>query len=188
MRTSYLVVGGWAVANLALTAVMLVFRPMSIEVTLHVVASVLVAGFAVAVLLAVRAGRVGVQQRQPRHAYAAALLGAGTVIGLTGFALGWWISVFALFPLLAAAWLLPTERLERSARPWPVAADDVGAAGRARRVHDGSSLGRAEAVPDRHPAHAPPARTGTASGPARVAALLIAGVGAGVGRLRGRRR
>ena len=177
MRAAVLVVLAWAVVNLVLTALMFVFRPAPIEYVLHVVASVLVAAFGVLLFVAVRTDRgTGPQTRQPRRAGAAAMLGIGTVVGLTAFAVGWWMAVFAVFPLGAAAWLLRGERLGAGARPWPAVPEDaVPVTGRAPRTHDGSGPGVAVAVPGTHPGHGPPHRT-TASGPARVAALLLAGL------------
>lgn len=177
MRAAVLVVVAWAVVNLVLTAVMFVFRPAPIEYLMHVVASVLVVAFGVLLFAAVRTGRgTGPELRQPRRARAAAMLGLGTVVGLTAFAVGWWVAVFAVFPLGAAVWLLRGERLGAGARPWPVVPEDAQpVTGRTRRTHDGSELGLAVAVPDAHPAHGPPHRT-RASGPARVAALLLAGL------------
>jgi hypothetical protein len=123
---------------------------------LYIGGSALVAVFGLAVLLAVRAGRVGAQQRQPRRASAAVFAVIGVALGLAGFAYGWWLSVFAFYPLALAAWVLRGERLPRGARPWPVALDGAEPAEGSRLVYHGSSMGDAVPVPAEHRAHGPP--------------------------------
>lgn len=123
---------------------------------LYLAGMALVAGFAVAILLAVRAGRVGPQHRQPRRAGAAAVAAIALAIILPGAVYAWWLSAFGLYLLGFAAWLLRGERRSREAHPWPVALDSAGPARRPGLVHHGSPLGAAVAVPGEHAAHGPP--------------------------------
>ena len=121
LKPAHAVVGAWAAANLVLALVHLGFHPRSLPFFLYIGGTAVVAGFGLAVLLAVRAGRVGAQQRQPRRASAAVLAVIGVALGLAGFAYGWWLSALAFYPVALAAWVLRGERLPRGARPWPVA-------------------------------------------------------------------
>lgn len=157
MKPAHAVVGAWAAANLALAVIVLAFHAGPLQLMIHVGAAAIVAGFGLAVLLAVRTGRVGPQRRQPRSASAAVFAGLGVAAGLTGLAYGWWLSVLGLYSLALAAWLVRGERLPRGARPWPVALDGAEPSGPARLTHPGSSLGAAMALPVEHAAHAPPA-------------------------------
>lgn len=189
MKPSHAVVGGWAAGNVVLALVLLAFSPAPLPVLLYIAATALVAGFGMAVLLAVRAGRVGAQRQQPRRASAAVFAVLGLAVGLTGFAFGWWFSVFALYPLGLAAWLLRGERLPPGARPWPVALEGAVPAGPSHFVHHGSSIGITTAVPAEHAAHGPPPPPPpTPSGRLRAAALLMIAARAVVDLLRRRRR
>jgi hypothetical protein len=156
LKPTHAVVGAWAAANLVLALVHLGFHPRSLPFFLYIGGTAVVAGFGLAVLLAVRAGRVGTQQRQPRRAGAAVLAVIGVALGLAGFAYGWWLSALAFYPLALAAWVLRGERLPRGVRPWPVALDGAEPARGPRLVYHGSSIGNAVPVPEEHPAHGPP--------------------------------
>ncbi|PZS39508.1 MAG: hypothetical protein DLM62_07850 [Pseudonocardiales bacterium] len=195
-------VGAWAAANLGLALIMLAFPLQPVELSVHVAAAAIVAGFGITVLLAMRAGRVGTQQRQPRTARAAVFAGLGVAMGLTGLAYGWWLSVLGAYPLALAAWLVRGERLPRGARPWPVVQDGAQPANPASLVYHGSSLGAAVALPTEHPAHGAPPTPSSPPDRSRLpaaqpsdnlvrAVLLVALVSAArsvVNVLRGRRR
>lgn len=197
LKPSHAVVGGWAAGNVVLALVLLGFGPFefstgALPFLLYIAATVIVASFGLAVLVAVRSGRVGAQRRQPRRASAAVFAVLGLAVALTAFSYGpygWWLALLGLYPLGLAAWLVRGERLRPGARPWPVAPDLAEPAGPARLVHDGSSVGVAVAVPAEHAAHGPPPqpsrrlRTAVRSG-----GLLIAVGRAAVDLLRGRRR
>jgi hypothetical protein len=172
MKPAHAVVGGWAAANLALALILLAFRPGPLELMIHIIAAALIAGFGSAVLLAVRAGRVGPQQRQPRRASAAVFAALGVALGLTGLAYGWWLSALGLYPLGLAAWLVRGERLPQGTRPWPVALDGAPPGGPPHLVHHGSSIGVSVAVPAEHPAHGPPPPP-PASRPVRIGVVLV---------------
>ena len=62
MRPSHAVVGLWAAGNLVLALVLFLFTPAPPVALLYVTSVAIVAGFGLAVLLALRSGRVGVQQ------------------------------------------------------------------------------------------------------------------------------
>ena len=156
MKPSHGVVGAWAAGNVVLTLVMLLFSPRPLPFFLYLAGSALVAGFGLAVLMAVRTGRDGPQRRQPRRASAAVVAALGAAVGLTGFAYGWWLSVLGVYLLGVAAWLVRGERLPAGARPWPVALGDAEPAGQPVLAYHGSSIGTAVPVPAEHPAHGPP--------------------------------
>lgn len=186
---SYLVVQGWAATNLVLALILLLgFRPGPLEALVHIASVVLLTGFGLVVLLAMRTGRVGVQSRQPRRSSAAVFAALGLAVGLTGFAYGYWLGLLGLYPLGIAAWVLRGERLERGVRPWPVALDGAEPAGPPRLVYHGSSIGGAVAVPVEHPAHGPPPPPPPRrSSRLRSAVLLVAGARAVADLLRRRR-
>lgn len=158
MKLSHGVVGAWAAANLALGLIILGFTPARpLQFFAHIGGTLMVAIFGLAVLLAVRTGHVGAQQRQPRRATAAVIAALACAVGLSGFAYGWWLSMFGVYLLGVAAWLVRGERLRGGARPWPVARADAEPAGKPAMVYHGSSIGTAVPVPAEHPAHGPPA-------------------------------
>lgn len=193
MKPSHGVVGAWAAGILVLALIHLAFRPRPLPFFIFVGGSAVVAGFGLAVLLAMRAGYDGPQRRQPRRARAAVVAALGAAMGLTGFAYGWWLSVLGIYLLFVAAWLLRGERLHRGARPWPVALDDAEPADRPMLVYRGSTIGTAVPVPPDHPAHGPPPPPPPA--PQRsatvqrgiVAVLLVSAARAIVNVLKGRR-
>lgn len=156
LEPAHAVVGAWAAGNLVLALVHLAFHPRALPFFLYIAGSAVVAGFGLVVLLAVRTGQVGAQQRQPRRASAAVLAVIAVALGLAGFTYGWWLSVLGLYPLMLAAWVLRGERLPRGARPWPVALDGTEPADGPRLVYHGSATGTAVPVPEDHPAHGPP--------------------------------
>ncbi len=157
-RPAHAVVGGWAAANLGLALGLLAFRPGTLELMIHIAATAAVAGFGLAVLVALRTGREGPQVRQPRRATAGVLVALGLAVGLSGFAYGWWLALLGIYPLLLGALLglARRERLPLGAQPWPVALDGAEPAGHPSLAHDGSSLGAAVALPADHPGHGPP--------------------------------
>lgn len=156
MSREFAVVGGWAAANAGLALGLLAFpQPMILPVLIFVGAAVLVALFGLVAMLAVHADQGGVRIRQPHRARAAALAGVGVAVALTGLAYGWWISLFAVYPLSLALWFARGERLRPGTRPWPAVLDEAEPAGVPRFAHEGSSLGVAVPVPDEHPAHGP---------------------------------
>ena len=156
MKPSHGVVGAWAAGILVLALIHLAFRSRPLPFFIFVGGSAVVAGFGLAVLLAVRTGRDGHQRRQPRRASASVVGALGTAMGLTGFAYGWWLSVLGIYLLGVAAWLVRGERLRPAARPWPVVLGDAEPADRPALVYHGSSIGTAVPIPADHPAHGPP--------------------------------
>lgn len=192
MKPSHAVVGGWAALNLVLALILAsVFQPAGpLEQFLYIWSAALVAGFGLIVALAVRSGRVGVQQRQPRSAAAGVFAVLGLTVALLGYVYFWPLSLLGIYPLGLAAWLLLRgERLPAGVRPWPVALDDAEPAGPPRFAHQGSGVGTATAVPEQHDAHGPPRPPPPPpSRPARGAVLLLAGARALADLLRGRRR
>jgi hypothetical protein len=159
MKPSHGVVGVWAAGNVVLAMAQLPFKPRPLPFFLYLAACALVAGFGLAALLAVRTGHVGVQRRQPRRASAAVVGALGVAVGVAGFAYDWWLSMFGVYLLGLAAWLLRGERLPTEARPWPVAVADAQPAGEPIFVHHGSSVGTAVPIPADHAAHGPPLPT-----------------------------
>lgn len=157
MRPAHTVVGAWAAGNLVLALVLLAFTPTPLVALLYVASAGIVAAFGLAVLAAIRGGRVGVQQRQPRRATAAVFVAVAAGLGLTGLAYGWWVSALAVYPLGVAAWMLRGERLPADARPWPVVSDRAEPAGPPQYVYRGTSTGTAVPVPAEHAAHGAPA-------------------------------
>jgi hypothetical protein len=193
MKPSHGVVGTWAAGILVLALIHLAFRPRPLPFFIFIGGSAVVAGFGLAVLLAVRTGRDGVQCRQPRRASAAVVAALGAAMGLSGFAYGWWLSVLAVYLLGVAAWLVRGERLRPAARPWPVALGDTQPAARPALVYHGSSIGTAVPVPADHPAHGPPPPAPPAPEPSATVrrgvllVLLVSAVRAVVNVLKGRR-
>lgn len=191
MQPQHAVVGGWAALNLVLALILVsVFGPGGrMEQFVYLWSAALVAGFGLLVALAVRAGRVGTQQRQPRSAGAAVFAVLGLAVALLGYVYLWQLSLFAIFPLGLAVRLLREERLRDGARPWPVALDDREPAGPPRFAHQGSGVGTATPVPEHHDAHGPPPPPPRPpSRPARGTVLLLAGARVVADLLRGRRR
>jgi hypothetical protein len=193
MKPSHGVVGAWAAGNLVLALVHLAFRPRPLPFFIYIGGSAVVAGFGLAVLLAMRAGHDGPQRRQPRRASAAVVAALGAAMGLTGFAYGWWLSVLGVYLLGVAAWLVRGERLRPGARPWPVALGDAQPADRPALVYHGSSIGTAVPVPADHPAHGPPPPAPPAPEPSATVrrgillVLLVTAARAIVNVLKGRR-
>jgi hypothetical protein len=142
MRSTYGTVAGWGAALLALGLILIAYRPFTrttgpLPFLLLVTAALILAGFAGVVWLAVRADRVGPQTRQPRRATAGVNTAAVVAIGLTGFALGWWVALFAVYPLLVVLWSVRGDRVPAGARPPDLTArppDDP-----PLLVHDGES-------------------------------------------------
>jgi hypothetical protein len=193
MKPSHGVVGAWAAGNVVLAMAQLGFHPRPLPFFLYLAGSALVAGFGLAVLLAVRTGRDGPQRRQPRRASAAVVAALGAAMGLTGFAYGWWLSVLGVYLLGVAAWLVRGERLRPGAHPWPVALGDAQPADRPALVYHGSSIGSSVPIPADHPAHGPPPAAAPAPEPSATVrrgillVLLVTAARAIVNVLKGRR-
>lgn len=195
-KPAHLVVGGWAAFHLVLALIIFAFGPKGpLEAWIAIPSVVLVAGFGLAVLLALRAGRAGVQQRQPRGARAAVFTALGLAVGLTGFVYGWWMGLLGVYPLGLAVWLWRGERLGSGAQPFPVALDGAEPTSPPRFVHHGSSIGVATAVPPEHAVHGPPRPPPPPPPPLsppwrwlRGAILVVAGGRAAVNLLRARRK
>ncbi|MCE0767112.1 hypothetical protein LWC35_30025 [Pseudonocardia kujensis] len=158
LRTGHLVVGAWVAGNGVLAGLMLGFRPQPISMLLWLFDLLLVSGFGLAVVLALRARRgVGTTVRMPVRSTAAVL----TALGLTlaGLALAYgrlWLLV-ALYPLVAAAILVRGERVPAGTRPEPAALDGMPPAPDPRpQRYDGTTTGEAVPVPAGHPARALP--------------------------------
>jgi hypothetical protein len=66
-------------------------------------------------------------------------------IGLAGAALGWWLSLFAIYPLLAAARSLGRDRVAADAQVWPRTVEPP-PTGTPRLVHDGTAHSTTEQV------------------------------------------
>ncbi|MDN5747336.1 MAG: hypothetical protein L0H64_02225 [Pseudonocardia sp.] len=179
---SHMVVGGWAAGLTVLAIVLAVpFDPGEyatgpLPYLMYLGAAGVVAAFGVAVLLTRRAGRAGVQQRQPMRATTAVHLALAMGFGLLGLVYGWYWSVLAAYPLGAAIWTLRGERLPAGTDPWPVASDEAAPAGPPGFVYRGSSVGTTTPVPADHAAHGPPAvRPPPALGPVRRAGRGLLG-------------
>jgi hypothetical protein len=192
LRTGHLIVGAWTAGNGVLAGIMLGFRPQPISMLLWLFDLLLLSGFGLAVLLALRAGRgIGTTVRMPVRSTAAVL----TAIGLTlaGLALpyGWLWLLVALYPLIAAAVLVRGERVPAGIRPDPAALDGMPPAPDPRpQQHDGTTTGRSVPVPAEHPVRAadPPAPPEPPRRRGRLLLLLAAVPDAVGAALRRRRR
>ncbi|HWC82736.1 MAG TPA: hypothetical protein VG756_22515 [Pseudonocardiaceae bacterium] len=107
-----LVVFGWGALNAVLALVLVVYSYADpFPLIVYFLAVALIGTFGVAVLLA---GRHRVEPERLRIATrstSAGLLGiAGALIAL-GFVYGWWLMLFACYPLLLAAVLARKERI-----------------------------------------------------------------------------
>jgi hypothetical protein len=156
------VVGGWALANAVLVAVLAVgFHGAVAEVALYGAAIVIVTGFGAAVLLAEARGRVGQQRRQPVRSASMFLFAAACLLVGLGATYHWWIAAIAFYPLVAMLPLYRGERLAAGAPPVPAStttetaplADLAGVL-----PYTGSTPGEGVTVPPDHPARAAPRR------------------------------
>jgi hypothetical protein len=150
MSAGYVVVAGWGAGLVVLALILIGYWPFDLTTgplpfLLLVAAGLVVATFAAVVLVAVRRDRVGVQRRQPRRAGLAVCAAVALAVALLGFALDWWMTLFALYAVLMAAVLVRGDRAPREVAPLgattaaPPASPTV-------VVHDGGGPGEAEAV------------------------------------------
>lgn len=157
LRSSHLVVGAWTAGNGVLAGIMLGFRPQTISMLLWLFDLLLVSGFGIAVLLALRVRRgVGTTVRMPVRSTAAVLTAAGLTLAGLALAYGWLWLLVALYPLVAAAVLVRGERVPAGTRPEPAALDGMPPAPNPRpQEYDGTTTGEAVPVPADHPARDP---------------------------------
>ncbi|MFR9805980.1 hypothetical protein ACL02T_27375 [Pseudonocardia sp. RS010] len=156
LRTGHLVVGAWVAGNGVLAGIMLGFRPHTISMLLWLFDLLLVSGFGLAVLLALRARRgVGTTVRMPVRSTAAVLTAIGLTVAGLALAYGWLWLLVALYPLAAAAVLVRGERVPAGHRPEPAALDGLEPAPNPRpQEYDGTTTGEAVGVPAGHTARA----------------------------------
>ncbi|GAA2864027.1 hypothetical protein GCM10010472_21620 [Pseudonocardia halophobica] len=157
LRTGHLLVGAWTAGNGVLAGIMLGFRPQTISLLLWLFDLLLVSGFGLAVLLALRARRgVGTTVRMPVRSTAAVLTAAGLTLAGLALAYGWLWLLVALYPLAAAAVLMRGERVPAGTRPEPAVLDGMPPAPNPRpQEYDGTTTGEAVPVPAGHPARDP---------------------------------
>jgi hypothetical protein len=156
LRTGHLLVGAWTAGNGVLAGIMLGFRPQTISMLLWLFDLLLVSGFGLAVLLALRARRgVGTTVRMPVRSTAAVLTAIGLTLAGLALAYGWLWLLVALYPLGAAAVLVRGERVPPGTRPEPAALDGMPLAPNPRpQEYDGTTTGEAVPVPAGHPVRA----------------------------------
>jgi hypothetical protein len=157
LRTSHLVVGAWTAGNGVLAGIMLGFRPQPISMLLWLFNLLLLSGFGLAVVLALRARRgVGTTVRMPVRSTAAVFTAIGLTVAGLALAYGWLWLLVAIYPLVTAAVLVRGERVPTGARPEPAALDGMPPAPNPRpQSYDGTTTGSAVGVPADHPARAP---------------------------------
>ncbi|MBN9110841.1 MAG: hypothetical protein J0I34_18925 [Pseudonocardia sp.] len=153
LRSGHLVVGAWTAGNGVLAGLMLGFRAQPISMLLWLFDLVLLSGFGLAVVVALRSGRgVGTSVRMPVRSTAAVFTALGLTVAGLSLAYGWMWLLVALYPLATAAVLVRGERVAAGVRPEPAALDGMPPApGVHRQVHDGTATGAAVAVPGTHP-------------------------------------
>ncbi|MCE3552974.1 hypothetical protein LWC33_16105 [Pseudonocardia sp. RS11V-5] len=158
LRTGHLVVGAWVAGNGVLAGIMLGFRPQPISMLLWLFDLLLVSGFGLAVVIALRTRRgVGTTVRMPVRSTAAVLTAIGLTVAGLALAYGWLWLLVAIYPLIAAAVLVRGERVPAGTRPEPAALDGMPPAPNPRpQEYDGTTTGEAVPVPAGHPARALP--------------------------------
>lgn len=172
LRPAHLVVGAWTAANGVLAGLMLGFRPQPISMLLWLFDLLLVSGFGLAVLLALRSGRgIGTTVRMPVRSTAALLTAVGLTVAGLSLAYGWMWLLVAAYPLIAAAVLVRGERVPPGTRPEPAVLDGTPPAPDVRpQVHDGTTAGVVVPVLPGHPVRQVVARP---SAPPRRAAPFV---------------